>query len=227
LLRHLEDVGFPGAPRSLGLDEQGRVVLTFLEGDVGIPPYPAWTADDGLLESVAALQRQLHAAVRTFRPPPDARWDTANLPPPGPGAIVCHNDLCVENVVVRDAVAVGFIDFDFAAPADPLLDIAIAARHWIPFRDPIDMDDGRAGVDQVTRFRRYADVHGLDSEQRARVIRLGGQFLDRALVSMRRRAEQGIATYAAVWDAGYADQNRRSKAWLLAHAAELASSGRQ
>ena len=33
LLRHLEAVGFEGAPRVLGSDDQGREVLTFIEGD--------------------------------------------------------------------------------------------------------------------------------------------------------------------------------------------------
>jgi hypothetical protein len=31
LLRHLEEVGFDGAPRVLGIDEQGREILTFIE----------------------------------------------------------------------------------------------------------------------------------------------------------------------------------------------------
>ena len=34
LLRHLERVGFDGAPRALGYDVQGRQVLTFVEGEV-------------------------------------------------------------------------------------------------------------------------------------------------------------------------------------------------
>ena len=118
-------------------------VLTYLEGDVAIPPFPGWAASGALLASVADLQRRLQEAARSFEPPPDAVWDRANLPPAGPGAIVCHNDLCVENVVIRDGVAVAFIDFDFAAPNDPLIDIAIAARHWVPFRDPNDLDLGR------------------------------------------------------------------------------------
>ena len=33
LLAHLEGTGFTGAPRPLGFDEQGREVLTFLEGE--------------------------------------------------------------------------------------------------------------------------------------------------------------------------------------------------
>jgi len=32
LLRHLEAVGFDGAPRLLGIDEHGREILSFIEG---------------------------------------------------------------------------------------------------------------------------------------------------------------------------------------------------
>jgi len=45
LLVHLEAVGFAGAPRWLGIDAQGREVLTFVEGEAVLPPYPAWGAD--------------------------------------------------------------------------------------------------------------------------------------------------------------------------------------
>jgi hypothetical protein len=224
-LRHLEQVGFDGAPRHLGTDEQGRAVLTFIEGDVGVPPFPAWTADDDLLVSVAELQRQLHEAAQGFVPPPGAQWDRANLPPPGPDAIVCHNDLCVENVVARDGRAIAFIDFDFAAPTDPLIDIAIAARHWVPFRDPIDLDEERVEVDQVTRFGSFCDAHRLDDRQRAQVVQEGIVFLERALGSMRVRAESGQPLYIAAWEAGYPEQNRRSRAWLAANRKRLAGSG--
>jgi hypothetical protein len=221
LLDHLEAFGFDGAPRHLGTDDQGRSVLSFIEGDVGVPPYPGWAADDDVLVSVAGLQRRLHHAVRSFAPPSGAMWDTANLPPPGPGAIVCHNDLCVENVVVRDGRAVAFIDFDFAAPSDPLLDIAIALRHWVPLRDAVDIEPDWAGVDQVARFGLFTGAHGLDRDGRARVVEHGLAFLDRALVSMGRRAEEGRPGYVEVWASGYPGQNRRSHAWLAAHADRL------
>src|SRR4051794_23239511 len=35
LLRHLDREGFAGAPRALGFDEQGREMLTYIEGEVG------------------------------------------------------------------------------------------------------------------------------------------------------------------------------------------------
>lgn len=220
-LRHLEAVGFPGAPRHLGVDAAGREVLTFVEGDVGAPPFPAWTADDGLLAGVARLQRALHAASASFAVPDDAVWDRANLPAAPPSAVVCHNDLCVENVVVRDGQVVAFLDFDFAAPADPLFDVAVAARHWVPVRDDADLDEGRRGVDRVARFHAYCAAYGLDDAGRAGVVAHLGGFLDRALASMKARADAGQPAYVAAWQAGYPAQNRRSRAWLDAHAAAL------
>src|SRR3954451_15774768 len=59
-LEHLERVGFPGAPRVLGIDEEGREILSYVDGDVGLPPFPAWVGDEALLRSVARLQRELH-----------------------------------------------------------------------------------------------------------------------------------------------------------------------
>lgn len=220
-LRHLEAIGFDGAPRWLGLDDAGREILTWIDGDVGLPPFPAWVGSDTILEGVARLQRELHEAARTFVPPADTTWDGPNLPPPGPRDLVCHNDLCVENVVVRDGRVVAFIDFDFAAPADPLLDIAIAARHWIPIRDPLDIEPVRQGLDQARRFRSFCDVHGLDPAGREVVVAHLGDFLDRALDTMRVRAETGPVQYAQAWAAGYPLQNRRSRAWLDEHRSAL------
>jgi hypothetical protein len=38
LLRHFEAVGFHGAPRLLGIDDRGRDVLSYLDGDVYVGP---------------------------------------------------------------------------------------------------------------------------------------------------------------------------------------------
>jgi aminoglycoside phosphotransferase (APT) family kinase protein len=220
-LQHLERVGFRGTPRYLGIDEQGREVLSYIEGDVGLPPFPAWVGDEALLRSIARLQRDLHAAARSFEIPAGAVWGRTVGPETDSTAIVCHNDLCVENVVVREGRAVAFIDFDFAAPSDPLLDIAIAARHWVPIRDPVDVDPELRGLDSVARFRTFCDEHELARHGREAVIAHAGAFLDWALESMRIRAESGLEAYRRVWDAGYAAQNRRSRAWLDRNAARL------
>ena len=82
LLRHLADVGFAGAPRFLGIDEQGREVLSYVAGTAVTPPYPAWALTDAALVSVADLLRDYHRAVSGFDPSPHA-WPT---PPPPPFA---------------------------------------------------------------------------------------------------------------------------------------------
>ena len=47
LLKHLEQVGFTGAPTFLGIDSQGREVLSFLRGETVTAPYPAWSPGSG------------------------------------------------------------------------------------------------------------------------------------------------------------------------------------
>lgn len=213
-LQHLQEVGFSGAPRFHGLDDQGREIVDYLHGDVAIPPYPDWVADEGLLLSIAARQRELHQAAEGFVLPDGMRWPSRRLPPGAHGDLVCHADLCVENVVVRAGRVSAFIDFDLATPASPLFDIAIAARHWIPLRDPADIADARADTDLVARFQAFADAHRLTAADRSRVLGILTVFLDQALDNTRRRAAQGHPGFAKMWADGYEGMNRRSRAWL-------------
>src|SRR5262245_19876006 len=86
LLRHVERHGFDGAPRTLGFDDQGREVLTFIEGEVGrgagfIPDdggrfdlrLPDFVWRDEVLADLGALLRAYHDAAATF-PWADREW---------------------------------------------------------------------------------------------------------------------------------------------------------
>lgn len=216
LLRHLESVGFQGAPRVVGL-ESDTEILTFIPGDVALPPFPAWSASDELLISVAELQHPYHEAVIGFRPAADAIWGDGPAPHEYSGSFVCHNDLCLENVVVRDGRAVGFIDFDFADPVDPVWDIAIALRHWVPMWDPLDLGEHHAPLDKVERCRYFFDAHRLHRRERIRTVDALLAFSDRALTFVRTQAESGHTGHRAQWDAGYESKNRRAHAWVAAN----------
>ncbi len=225
LLDHLATVGFDGAPRVLGYDRLGRSMLGYLRGEVAAPPYPAWVAQESVLDGVASLQRRFHEAVASFDPADDAVWDRTLAPPAG-GALIGHNDVSVENVVVRDGHPVALIDFDFAAPADRLWDVAVALRHWVPVRDPRDLvrlADPRAGLDQVARFHRYCNGYGVPDGDRPRVVELLGEFLRQALDRMRERYEAGLPGYVDAWLAGYPEQNLRDRAWLTERAGLLSA----
>src|SRR5262249_12799626 len=62
LLKYLESVGFPYSPRVLGFDEQGREVLSFIEGESGADGWAKITTDEGLTK-FAQLLRAYHEAV--------------------------------------------------------------------------------------------------------------------------------------------------------------------
>ena len=68
LLRHLKAVGFAGAPRVLGIDYQGREVLTYLDGEtVGDPPDPGppGRASDTALIAAGCATSTPHPDLRT------------------------------------------------------------------------------------------------------------------------------------------------------------------
>jgi hypothetical protein len=224
LLTHLERVGFVGAPRFLGVDGQGRSIVDYLDGDVALAPYPAWSADDDLFDSVAELQHRYHQAVATFEPDPALTWNPL-LAQPDPHAqrgplLVGHNDLCLENVVLRDGRAVALIDFDMAAPVERAWDLAVALRHWAPVRADGDLGE-RTGVDRVTRWHRWLDLHEVDTAERVRVVELTGEFLALALRRMGERAAAGEPAYVTAWQAGYRQQNQGAQEWLATHRDQL------
>jgi hypothetical protein len=91
LLTHLHDVGFRGAPRPLGIDDQGREILTFVPGAVAWPDHFDLLDDDGQLRRAARLIREFHDAVAGFTPPPGAYWQA--LMPADGYEIIAHHDL--------------------------------------------------------------------------------------------------------------------------------------
>ena len=61
LLVFLEDQGFPFVPRFFGMDEQGREILSYLEGEIW-PDSGSGLSDD-LLEQAARAIRRYHDAT--------------------------------------------------------------------------------------------------------------------------------------------------------------------
>jgi aminoglycoside phosphotransferase (APT) family kinase protein len=205
LLRYLEDVGFDGAPRVLGIDDQGREVLTYVPGVEGHHARQAALHDDRTLVAVGRLIRRYHDAVSWFVPPPGAQWRfQADAPREG---IVCHNDLAPVNTIYRDGEPRAFIDWEYAAPAPPAWDLACAAWSYIPLYD----DDwcqhyGYPTALRGPRLRLLCDAYGLT--ERAGFIDLI-RARQMALYNMvRLGAEAGEPRSLGVW------QQTRGRQWL-------------
>lgn len=168
-LRHLESAGFAGAPRFLGTEGR-REVLTFVEGDVAVDPawqpghghrLPPYARSEAALVAAGGLVRQLHEAARGYAP---TRTEYRFHPhPPRAGEIVSHGDLGPWNTVYRDGVPVAFIDWDAAAPVEPVVELAAAAWAFVPLAPPEQLRE--AGFDPVpelpARLRLFVDAYGL------------------------------------------------------------------
>lgn len=131
LLCHFEEAGFDGAPRALGIDERGREVLTFVEGDVVYPDHVDLLASDQALAEVAVVIRSFHEAVERFDPH-GYDWSDRGADGTDGGELVCHNDLAPWNLVRRPDGRWAFIDWDFAAPGRRAWDLAWALLTLVP-----------------------------------------------------------------------------------------------
>ena len=164
-LRAVRHAGFEGASSPVGIDEDGRERLVFIDGEVPVAPYPDWSQSDTALASIARLLRGLHDAACGFDPQ-GLTWDDSLADPVG-GTLVCHNDVCPENVVFRDGIAVALLDFEFAAPGRPVYDLAHLARLEAAVRRSADAGDPNAvamwnrtgGNERYDRRRRWWTDH--------------------------------------------------------------------
>jgi hypothetical protein len=212
LLRHLDAVGFTGAPRFLGVDQQGREVLSYVRGTAITPPYPGWALTDEALTSVAHLLRDYHHAVSSFDPAPHA-WP-ASPPAPFDGGLVSHNDVNLDNVVFRKGRAVALIDFDLASPGCRVWDVGCAARLWTPLRPDRHIDDARRGQ-VLARFRLFVDSYGLPDADRDDVVTAVRLNHEWCYDLVGTAAANGHAGFSEYLDGGARDRADRVREWYL------------
>lgn len=215
MLRSLAESGFTGASVPVGIDPDGRERLVFIAGDVAIPPYPTWVQTDDALGSIARLLRRMHDVSTTVPFGLDGTWSSEMADPLG-GEVFCHNDVCLENVVFRDGVAVGLLDFDFAAPGRREFDLASFARMCVPIDD--DEPAARLGwtnTDRPARLRLVCDEYGLDGPGRARLLACLDESIARGGEFVRRRVEAGEAAFILMWESmgGQERFDRRRRWW--------------
>jgi Ser/Thr protein kinase RdoA (MazF antagonist) len=204
LLRYLERHRFRAAPRLHGVDENGWLVLSFVEGFV---------APDN---SVTRWEvEQIEAAFRLLRRYHDI---TAGCPLAGNAEVVCHNDFTPQNVVFRDDAFISVIDWEWAAPGSRQRDLAHAIWQWLNLGP-----DGPSVDDQAHMIRRVLGAYGFPTdvsiltEIEAREV----EWLNLAATAARADADTFDRTPAhwadtAAWVTGELD-------WLRSHASQLAT----
>ena len=176
-LRHLASVGFEGAPRVVGTDDEGREILTYIEGEVlgagpewrpGVPtPWPSWARTEECLVATARLLRRFHSAAASFTPPELSVWRRYNEPTLGAGEAVCHGDIGPHNTVYRDGLPVGFIDWDTIRPNDPVVEFGAAAWKYVPLGNDIyfEASDFRTRPALDRRLALFARAYGIHDRE--------------------------------------------------------------
>lgn len=223
-LRHLETAGFDGAPRFLGVDAQGRDVLTFLAGDVPGSPVDAWAAADSVLPGVARLVRRLHDASEGYDAPARAVVPGRPLPvfPEGEPRIFAQRDVTPQNTVFRSGVAWGLIDFDLSDWTTRSLDLANTAVRWVPMNDPVDREPVYVDVDVAARVALLLDGYGRDVVSVEQFLRACELRFANSYAVMRWSAENLGGGWARMWDEGVGDVIRRRATWFAAVRDDLA-----
>ncbi len=205
LLNHLSEVGFEGAPRSLGRDGHGRQVLEYVPGVMADAAPPMTQAE---LRRLGRMIRDLHDAVQGFEPPPGAVWNV--VIPPDRTDLICHNDLAPWNLV-RDGQRWVFIDWDGAGPGSRLWDLAYAAHGFVPM-----VARGDPGVD-APRLRALADGYGLDERQRRELPALIGAHTRGMFELLRTSSLTGRQPWARLFAEGHGEHWGRSADYVEEH----------
>jgi hypothetical protein len=217
-LAHLRDAGFTGAPLPLGVDEQGREVLSFVPGDVHGWPLAPEAAGKDVLVALARLVRALHEASAGWVPPPGAVWGGS---PANTGRItertelVSHRDYALGNVVFRGGLPAALIDFDLAKPTTRVYDIANALWYWAPLKwgDPRDRPPALADADIPHRVAVFADAYGMTVQQRAELMPLAVDMVRRYHEDSRASAELD-PVWRKRWEDGAKVLLPRAEAWV-------------
>jgi hypothetical protein len=117
-----------------GFDEEGREMVSWVDGTVPTPGTPALAITADALESIGALISDSRDAVFSYPNHADDSWFHT---PPVPEVfsttgVIGHYDVDFGNVVFRDHHALALIDFDFAGPSDRVWEVAVAAYYLVP-----------------------------------------------------------------------------------------------
>lgn len=205
LLVFFEQQGWTGAPRFLGIDGQGREVLSYLGGYAPADScgHPGHSLEG--LTLLARLVRQFHDL-------------TAGTPLAGDQEVVCHNDLSPKNTVYSAAVPdrpIAFIDWDLAAPGTRIHDVAHMCWQYLKLGPDAEV---RASAD---RLQWLCDAYGIDD--RDAVVDTILWWQERCWRGIESGAAEGDAAMIALRDTGTVDMVRAAHKWVARHRVQLAA----
>ncbi len=206
ILKHLENKGFSYAPTFLGIDEKGREILSFIEGEAGNYPLKKYMWSNDVLKEIAKMLRHYHDAVSDFLI--EASWQSIDNTPQ-PFEVLCHNDFAIYNIIFNHKRPVGIIDFDLVGPGPKLWDIAYTLYTCIPLSRFYYSEAGEAvhynsslHADRIKqRITLFFESYGEGIEEgylEMVLLRLEG-----LCQTIRRKAKEGDISFQKMIEAGH------------------------
>ncbi|PYZ93390.1 aminoglycoside phosphotransferase [Salipaludibacillus keqinensis] len=167
LLNHLEKKGFEFAPKFLGIDDKGREILSYIEGEAGNYPLKNYMWSDQVLSEIAKMLRLYHDAVSDF--PGISEWKALDGTPQS-FEVLCHNDFAIYNIIFNHKKPMGIIDFDVAGPGPRIWDIAYTLYTCVPLsrfylsesEEKIYYDSATDAARVKKRIQLFFDSYGMD-----------------------------------------------------------------
>jgi hypothetical protein len=213
LLRYLEHSDFPAAPRIIdsGFHEDGREMLKYVEGEF-VHPGP-WS-DEALVE-VGLMLRRLHDVTASFNPAFDAAWQPWFLRELGESRrIISHGDVTPWNMVTKDGMPFTLIDWEYAGPVDPLVELARVCWLFPQLHD----DDVAEMVGlpplnvRARQLRLLIDAYGVSPDQRKKLFDLILQVVVCETAEDAIEAQITPDSEGPLWGLAW---RARSAAWIL------------
>ncbi len=199
LLAHLRASGFAMVPEPLGIDEQGREIISLLPGQVATYPLADYVLAERTLVRVAQLLRAYHDATTTFARE-DAVWQWQAHEP---AQVICHNDFAPYNLMFENGVPTGVIDFDVASPGPRVWDMAYTAYRFVPLTAPENPDVDRPGdAEMQRRLEVFCTAYGNDRIAPAEVTAAAIAKLHELVAFIVSSAAAGDAAQQAVLTRG-------------------------
>ncbi|UFU00224.1 aminoglycoside phosphotransferase family protein [Radiobacillus kanasensis] len=206
LLKHLEDKGFRYAPRFLGMDEKGREILSFMEGEAGNDPLKEYMWSNDVLKEIAKMLRLYHDAVSDF--PLSDEWKPIDNTP-DKVEVLCHNDFARYNIIFNHQKPVGIIDFDVVGPGPRLWDIAYTLYTCVPLSrfylsetgEKVYYDSLQHANPLKQRVRLFFDSYGEKFEDN--YLEMVIRRLEGLCKTITRKANEGDIAFQIMIDEGH------------------------
>lgn len=188
--------------------------MAFIEGEF-VHPGP-WTLDGAF--AVGRLLKDLHEATASFSSESDMGWPPWFGRDIGDGSpkIISHCDVAPWNIVAKDGLPVALIDWEYAGPVEPLVELAQAC--WLNATLHSDDIAEREGLgtlaDRARLLRAIVDGYELPSEQRIGLIDRIIQFV---VCDTAEQADEGGVTsettdHESLWGTAW---RARAGAWIV------------